>query len=474
MRYQLRKIIVYGFESKPAVDTLLRLQQEEIIKIVKWYYDEDLADARLLNCSVACKHTSLWRGDWQQVDAFLNEDASKCILEQMDWLMQEYSRDTEFIREYFGEYKNLMWHLVNEFYRVFSKDTVDCVFFADVPHGNSAATLYVTARALGIKTLYIANIGSFADRFIYAHKVDEYGDFTNALEYQEEAKNVYIREQFEKDLYYMTDDAIEDALKTSWHRKLKFLSSPSSWFRERQKIIVKSLDKYDGFIDFCERKAIYTITKKLRCKEFAKNVRQYTEKNIDLQKKYVYFPLHLQPEMTTDTIGDIYRDQLLAIEKIRRFIPADWHIYVKENPKQNALCRGKYFFKRLRSLPNVSYVTRSFDTYELMKQSQFVATITGTAGYEAITGGKPALIFGRAWYKSLPGVFAYKDDLRVDDILDCKINHAEVEAGVAALLKKTGKGIWRQYDLEHVPNLDLHKNDIDLYKSFYFLFTKCI
>lgn len=470
----MKNIIVYGFESKPAVDTLLRLQKEKVIKIVKWYYDEDLADARLLDCKMACKHTSLWRGEWEQADMFLDEKASRFILDKMDWLMQEYARDTEFLREIYFEYKNIMWHMVNEFYRVLSSEKIDCVFFSDVPHGNSAATLYVTARALGIETLYISNLGSFADRFIYAHTVEEYGDCTDIPEYIDETTTVHIDEQFEKKLFYMTDEAIKEELKIGWQQKMKLFRAPSSWWKERINVIKKSLAKYDSIADFFERKAIYTITQMTQCKQFVKNAELYTESNVDLKKRYVYFPLHLQPEMTTDTIGDIYRDQLLAVEKLRRFIPADWHIYVKENPKQAAMCRGKYFFKRIGTIPNVSYVARTFDTYELMKHSQFVATITGTAGYEAITGGKPVVIFGRAWYKRLPGVFIYNDNLCLDDIMNCKIKHIEVEAGLNEILKKTGKGIWRQYDLEHVPNLDLHKNDVDLYKSFYFLFTKCL
>ena len=67
-------------------------------------------------------------------------------------------------------------------------------------------------------------------------------------------------------------------------------------------------------------------------KKYQANVIKCSEKNIDFNCDYVYFPLHLQPEMTTDVLGGIYCDQLLAIEKLRAMLPPNWMIYVKENP----------------------------------------------------------------------------------------------------------------------------------------------
>ena len=42
------------------------------------------------------------------------------------------------------------------------------------------------------------------------------------------------------------------------------------------------------------------------------------------------------------------------------------------------------------------------------------ATITGTVGWEAITGGKPVIIFGRAWYKTLTGVYTFSPELDLE------------------------------------------------------------
>lgn len=92
-------------------------------------------------------------------------------------------------------------------------------------------------------------------------------------------------------------------------------------------------------------------------------------------------------------------------------------------------------------MKNVELVDRKTDTYELMEKSKFVATITGTAGWEAISGGKNVLVFGLAWYRKLPGVFEFNDDFNYRDILSYKINHKELVEEYNKLMGKSYKGI---------------------------------
>jgi hypothetical protein len=124
-------------------------------------------------------------------------------------------------------------------------------------------------------------------------------------------------------------------------------------------------------------------------------------------ERYVYFPLHLQPELTTSALGGEFSDQISAIEELSTILPVDWYLYVKENPKQNEAYRGKLFFKRLKNLKNVRYIKRVCSSSKLILGSEFIATINGTAGWEAIFAKKPILIFGYAWFSSFRGVTKY-------------------------------------------------------------------
>ena len=69
--------------------------------------------------------------------------------------------------------------------------------------------------------------------------------------------------------------------------------------------------------------------------------------------------------------------------------------------------RDPSFFKRLFAIPAVRYLPIEVPTLELIAKSRAVATVTGTAGWEALQMGKPVLCFGFAWYRAFPGVYQW-------------------------------------------------------------------
>jgi len=140
----------------------------------------------------------------------------------------------------------------------------------------------------------------------------------------------------------------------------------------------------------------------------------------------IYFPLHLQPEITTSFMGQIYTDQCLAISSLIAVLKSQDHaftIYVKENPKQSFDQRQ---FLHLLQSDEVIMVDRTVPSNQLIEECDIVATIGGTAGWEAVKCGKPALIFGTTWYESAPGVIIFNDLLTQK----CKISKDLVDIGL--------------------------------------------
>ena len=70
-----------------------------------------------------------------------------------------------------------------------------------------------------------------------------------------------------------------------------------------------------------------------------------------------------------------------------------------------------------------------------------VATISGTAGYEAFVAGKPAIMFGHNWYRSLPGVNLWSKDLNLDDVLNSVVPLRKGKPRLRELLQTTAPGI---------------------------------
>lgn len=137
---------------------------------------------------------------------------------------------------------------------------------------------------------------------------------------------------------------------------------------------------------------------------------------VDYCKKYIYVPLQLQPEATSSPLGGVFVDQLLMIKMLAFYVPKDWVIYVKENPKQAMQShivpfdsyRTVSFYEELLQLPNVRFVSLKEDTYKLTEKAKAVATLTGTAGLEAITKGIPCLMFGYSYLQYAPNVYHIK------------------------------------------------------------------
>jgi len=134
----------------------------------------------------------------------------------------------------------------------------------------------------------------------------------------------------------------------------------------------------------------------------------------DLSKKFIYMPLHMQPEATTCPLGGVYTDQDLMVQQMASHLPPDVFLYVKEHPAQEELCRSPEFYEALKNTKQVVLVPRYFSTHELTRSALAVATVTGTACLEGLFKGKPAVMFGHQFFQYALGV------QRVHTNEDCK------------------------------------------------------
>lgn len=132
----------------------------------------------------------------------------------------------------------------------------------------------------------------------------------------------------------------------------------------------------------------------------------------ELSRDYVYFPLHMQPERAVMPMAADYPDQLSALRLVAESLPPGWLLYVKEHPRQFwdplrfRIARGGTDFYRAvcAASDRVRLVSSSVSNDTLVEHARCVATLAGTAGWEAVSVGVPAVIFGRPWYLHAPGV----------------------------------------------------------------------
>ncbi|SYZ74696.1 putative Capsule polysaccharide biosynthesis protein [Candidatus Zixiibacteriota bacterium] len=118
-------------------------------------------------------------------------------------------------------------------------------------------------------------------------------------------------------------------------------------------------------------------------------------------KPYTLVTLHKQPEASIDVLGRYYDDQFQNIFNIRRFLPADWAVLVKEHT--NAIGdRACGFYRNLQKIPGIFILNERTDSHEAIRRSSLVVTVSGTVAYEAALLEKTAFTLVPTFFNRLP------------------------------------------------------------------------
>ncbi len=398
MNQTIKSICLHGFNTKEQIEAFRKLESLKLIDIKLWISDDknsniSIRDINRLNFTI--------NSNYKAYDNIYNEIEDKYLQKFIDMFARE-----RYVNATYHEYKNIFSLYYSLFSEYLEKFNFDLIIFSNLPHFGADLILYILSKRLGIKTL-ITHQSHFPNRFYLLDDIENYGNFLDVKsEHQNKIAFEKIKPSFKKHHFYMTKSRVNFAtcLKPLLLKDIKM-----------------GLKRKRGM------RVPFAFTNFIKCRQFQKKLNSIKNNNIDFSKKYVYFALHLQPELTTSAIGGRYSDQIRAIEELREMLPDDYFIYVKENPKQTWYQRDEFFFKRLNAIFNVIYLSNSVNTYDLIEHSQFVSTISGTVGWESISGGKNVLIFANSWYQNFPGAFLYNDKITLSKILNFRISHDELE-----------------------------------------------
>ena len=312
-----------------------------------------------------------------------------------------------YIRTYFRNWKTQLrwrrsWLEINNhfeaaiqyYWNLIKWNDIKVAIFNDVPHLGSSVILYKICEAMGVVPV-ICGPSPFPNALWFSRRIEDLGI-----------------DDVVSDQTPLRFDIAERPVRPHYMKaksRLSFVSLAGSLVHQASSIALKTASL--GFLwnSVSYRKNIFKMKREFRL--FVNQNRlnsAYTP--FDPTQIYIYFPLQLQPEASTDVLGGSYGDQLLAIEELSRALPAHMLIYVKENPKQTAYMRDPSFYSRLLAIPQVRFISFEVSTSDLSRNAAAVAAIGGgTAGWEALQMGKPVVGFGCYWYRGLPGCFDWED-----------------------------------------------------------------
>lgn len=169
--------------------------------------------------------------------------------------------------------------------------------------------------------------------------------------------------------------------------------------------------------------------------------RDYQARSVKPQngERFIFLPLMFQPERTSCPQGGIFSNQAIMVNLLSNLVPEGMCIYVKEHPTQlhpnmqSTQARSADFYEVLGGFKNVRLIDIDADPFSLIDSCVTVATVGGTAAMEAVARGKPALVFGYAYYNDCAGIYpvASEFDLRqalAEIAVHPKVERADVEA----------------------------------------------
>lgn len=442
--------LVHGFDSVDCRDAMYMLQSKGLIDIRVWIGDADICSINIFDL----------------FNARVTLDDVKVPVELYDKLYNNiYLLDAIFARRYVldgminvsaSARLNIFNILAKYLYSLVVKNSIELMLFSNIPHEGPDFLLFEIARYLNIKTI-IAVQSLFPNMFFMVRTIEDFGVFStsqdrNHITMQDTIDSLKV---FEKPLFYMEGTSslslgkrigLNKPLITIWNvvrqanppkqDKVKSLGS-ATVCHETVKGALSPLERaFNIFFSVLSKCTImYDFHK------YTTHLNKLISHNLNLTVPYIYFPLHFQPELTTVPLGYKYFDQALVLEKLHSLLPAGWKIFVKENPIQTEFMRDIYFFKRIEALDNVVWVPRDYDSNALIRSCKILATVTGTAGWEALLQKKPVIVFGSAWYKQFPHVFTFYKDIDLLALSNVSVDINDIYNYLNVLQNKMGTGV---------------------------------
>ncbi|MDB3961742.1 hypothetical protein N9427_01010 [Paracoccaceae bacterium] len=347
----------------------------------------------------------------------------------------------------FSKYKSrrdLVYKLIGYCLGIFKKHDINLLIFNSTPHTIFHFCLYIASEIQNVQRLMFY-------RFPIVEGIEpSYYCYTDLLNHRESMikhePSDRLIEYFNKksELFNLSFTGTTKPTKITIKRKLTYLR------KELSKVWTPQMG-FSG-LSFALRKHLKDKTA------------NYSLPVANVSCEYVFFPLHFQPECSTNPLGGRFRDQIAAIRFLQKKLDKKYQIIIKPHPRQSTITLNYKEIIDQRTKLAPSHIS----TCNLVQNSQGVAVITGTTGFFAAINGIPVICFGHIFFEDFSNVLKIRnenDGDKINTFLKTKTkNNKDVQNHLLSLSKFSIYGARDNRYIEN-QNINVQENN-SLYYNF--------
>lgn len=278
--------------------------------------------------------------------------------------------------------------------------------------GKFTSPFYILAEYLNIPFVSCDVTGIFSDRHFW---VSGWGSFNDHLEILYKQKLANKETASIESVHFISNFRKNPKLPVL--RELSLVSSNllnvsraiySSFLRTLVPIIKHappSLDSaplWTNIMGYCRIYVLARFQKKL--------YKTFSENELD-NLKYIYYPIHQDPEAVLNLRAPFWHSQFNTIKLLSYNLPRGYRLLVREYI-YNVGRRPTAYLKNIKQLPGVDLIDPFDNQYKYIARAGLIVTVNGTAGFEGLLLKRPVLTLGRSLYDILD--LAHRFDSSID------------------------------------------------------------
>lgn len=327
------------------------------------------------------------------------------------------------------EREAVFYDLFNYYYDMIVCEGINVFIASEAPHSTVGMILYGICEMLDIPRYHMMESG--VAPLLHVCK-DFYGETVDVCRKNSDTVEIYkpVFEEYVESFEDIPEEPLYMVLQKKYDIKknklgfLKYIELIGKGIKySRAKKNENSYVINTNFFKESNKKSIFSRITANRLHTQLENSYLSHVSNVQPDVEYVYYPLHYEPERTSNPDGGLFYQPYDSLMALRKFIPSHIPIYVKEHYSQFTRMlpgyRGKspYLYDVLASLPNVHLVDPEVKSETLVRNALLTVSQTGTACIEAACFEKKAILMGDTWFSGTPNVHSFDELSSFDSLM---------------------------------------------------------